>query len=60
MSYKVIEFWDHGNDWIIKQTGDGQYFCRAANSSESWEPGLPAYAVETEIELLFLNAEEQT
>ena len=60
MSYKIIEFWDHGHDWIIKQTPDGQYFRRAANSTGQWQPGLPESAVETEIELLFVDAEEQT
>ena len=59
MSYKVIEFWDHGDDWIIKQMQDGQYFRRAANSTGPWQPGLPESAVESEIELLFIDAEEQ-
>lgn len=60
MSYKVIEFWDQGDDWIIKQTPEGLYFNRMANSTEPWQPGLPDRAVEAEIELMFLETEERT
>ena len=60
MSYKVIEFWHHGVDWIIKQTPEDLYFHRVANSAQPWQPGLPECAVPAEIELMFLDAEEQT
>ena len=53
MGYKIIEYSDYEEDWVIKQMEEGAYFHRLANSSEAWKQGLPNAAVEIEIELLF-------
>lgn len=60
MTYKVLECWADGRDWIIKQTHDGRYFRRVANGIESWEVGLPNGVIEAEIEMQFRECEERT